>query len=158
MEDTGRQLRTAWPARALARRWRYAVEQAQVGLLRAMARMRLSHLAPGLATVVTVSWNSRSYVEVLVDAVERFAGGVRMLVVDNHFSDGPGEYLRARRDTKAVPLPWNMGHPTALDIGFLLIDTEYAVSLDVDAFPIRGDRLELPWARCKPATRSRTPV
>jgi len=37
---------------------------------------------------------------------------------------------------RAVRLPFNLGHDLALDIGFLLVDTEYVVALDVDAIPL----------------------
>lgn len=93
-------------------------------------------------TVVTVNWNSVPYLKVLTEAVRRFSDGVRLLVVDNASWDGTRSFLSAQRDVKTVRLPWNMGHPTALDIGFLLSDTEYVVALDVDAFPIREDWLD----------------
>jgi hypothetical protein len=35
-----------------------------------------------------------------------------------------------------VKLPFNVGHELALDIGFLLAETEYVVALDIDAFPL----------------------
>jgi glycosyltransferase involved in cell wall biosynthesis len=106
-------------------------------------RARRRRIVPGGVTVVTVNWNSTSYLSVLLDAVRRFSGSadVRFLVVDNGSSDGSRRYLWARRDVRAVYLPWNMGHARALDIGFLLSDTEFVIALDVDAFPIRDDWL-----------------
>jgi hypothetical protein len=37
---------------------------------------------------------------------------------------------------RTIRLPSNVGHDLALDIGFLLTETEYVVALDVDAFPL----------------------
>lgn len=97
---------------------------------------------PGV-TVVTANWNSCDYLKVMVGAVRRFSSGVQILVVDNASHDGSRAYLRSRNDVRTIRLPWNVGHPRALDIGFLLADTEYVVSLDIDAFPIRSEWLDL---------------
>ena len=39
-------------------------------------------------------------------------------------------------------LPVNVGHELALDLGFLLVETEYAVALDIDAFPLHDRWLD----------------
>jgi glycosyltransferase involved in cell wall biosynthesis len=101
-------------------------------LLRARARRRRS--VPGV-TVVTVNCNSLPFLQVLVGAVRRFAPEARLLVVDNHSTDGSLEWLAAE-GVSVMRLSQNAGHGPALDLGFLRVRTEIAVALDIDAFPI----------------------
>ncbi len=116
-----------------------------VPLLRLRASRRIQRLRPGAVTVVTVNWNAREQVDVLIRLVrKRSRPPVRILVVDNHSRDGSRALLRRARaaDMALVSLPFNAGHDLALDIGFLLADTEYVVALDVDAFPIHDRWLD----------------
>ena len=114
-----------------------------VPILRIRARHRLGRLLPGEITVVTASWNSRPYLDVLLRLVRRRSpAGVRILVVDNGSRDGSRELLVGRTNTSVVKLPFNVGHDLSLEIGFLLVETEYAVALDVDAFPLNEGWLE----------------
>jgi glycosyltransferase involved in cell wall biosynthesis len=115
-----------------------------VPVLRARARRRIPRLATGLATVVTVNWNSRDHLAVMIDVVSRRSpAGTRIVVVDNGSEDGSAGMLRKDGRARAVMLPLNLGHELALDIGVLLADTEFVVALDVDAFPLRDDWLEV---------------
>ena len=50
--------------------------------------------------------------------------------------------LAANPDVRKVSFPFNVGHELALDVGFLLAETEYVVALDVDAFPLDEDWLD----------------
>jgi hypothetical protein len=119
-----------WLARGIG--WRLAVP-----LLRARARRRLAGLRPGAATIVTVNWNSWEHCAVLVDLVRRRSpAGTEILVVDNASEDGSRERLRELGGVRRLLLPVNMGHDLAMDLGVLLCETEYAVALDVDAFPL----------------------
>jgi glycosyltransferase involved in cell wall biosynthesis len=114
-----------------------------VPALRMRARRRLTRLRPGETTVVTVNWNSSPYLEVLLRLVRsRSPAGVDIIVVDNASRDGTGELLARHPDVRAVKLPINVGHELALDIGFLLVRTEYVVALDIDAFPLHEHWLE----------------
>ena len=118
--------------------WRVAVP-----LLRRRALRRLASLEPGAATVVTVNWNSWEHLEVLIDLVRRRSpAGTRILVVDNGSEDPSRERLRGHPEVSALRLPVNLGHELALDLGVLLCRTEFAVALDVDAFPLHDDWLE----------------
>src|ERR1044072_730379 len=127
---------TQWLARGIG--WRAAVP-----LLRARARRRLGSLHPGAATIVTVNWNSWEHCAVLIDLVHRRSpAGTEILVVDNASEDGSREKLRARSGLRHLLLPVNMGHDLAMDLGVLLCETEYAVPLDVDAFPLHEHWLE----------------
>jgi glycosyltransferase involved in cell wall biosynthesis len=100
-------------------------------------------LRAGEVTVVTVSWNSCPYLRVLIRLVRRHSPPhTRIIVVDNGSRDGSRDLLARDRDLTTVELPLNLGHDLALDIGFLLVQTEYVVALDVDAFPLRENWLE----------------
>lgn len=113
-----------------------------VPAMRVRARRRLGRLQPG-ATVVTVNWNAWPQLQVLIDVVSRRSpSDTRITVVDNGSRDGSRERLKNRDDLLALLLPVNAGHELALDLGILLCDTEYAVALDVDAFPLHDDWLE----------------
>jgi hypothetical protein len=91
----------------------------------------------GLATVVIVNWESLRFLAVAVHALRRYSPvGTRIIVVDNHSSDGSRTWLRGRHDVESIFLPANIHHGPAMDIGFLCAQTEFVVSLDVDAFPI----------------------
>lgn len=117
--------------------WRLALPA-----LRARAARRLDRLRPG-ATVITVNWNSWEHLAVLLDLVAaRSAPHTEILVVDNHSVDGSRERLRSRPDLRRLLLPANLGHDLALDLGVLSCETEYAVTLDVDAFPLHDGWLE----------------
>lgn len=108
------------------------------------ARRRLARLEPGAATVVTVNWNSWPHLEVLVDLVRRRSPpGTRIIVVDNASRDGSRRRLRSDDGLTAILLPVNLGHDLALDLGVLRCETEYVVTLDVDAFPIRANWLDV---------------
>jgi glycosyltransferase involved in cell wall biosynthesis len=109
---------------------------------RARARRRIGSLRPG-ATVVTVNWNSWEHLAVLIDLVTRRSPpGTEILVLDNGSSDVSRKRLRETESVRHVLLPVNMGHDFALDLGVLLCDTEYVVTLDVDAFPLHERWLE----------------
>jgi glycosyltransferase involved in cell wall biosynthesis len=114
-----------------------------VPLMRARARRGLAGLRAGAATVVTVNWNSWRHAAVLIDVVTRRSpSGTRILVVDNGSDDGSRGRLRADDRVEAVMPRVNLGHELALDVGILLCETEFAVTLDIDAFPLHDDWLE----------------
>lgn len=114
-----------------------------VPTLRFRARRRLSRLRTGEVTVVTVNWDSLPYLRVLLRLVRaRSPDNVRILVVDNGSRDGSRRALSKDREVTAVKLPFNVGHELALDIGFLLVETEFVVALDVDAFPLHEHWLD----------------
>jgi glycosyltransferase involved in cell wall biosynthesis len=123
---------------------RSAAQRAVVTAVRLRARARLGRIIPGGVTIVTVNWNSVNYLRVLLSAVERFTTNcdVRVIVVDNASVDESREFLRSRPGVRVIRLPWNFGHPSALDVAFLMSETEFVIALDVDAFPIRGDWLD----------------
>lgn len=105
--------------------------------LRIRARRGVGRLVPGATTIVTVNWNSAEHLEVLLRLVRRRSpAGTRILVVDNASNDGTRKLLAAEPGVRSLRLPLNVGHDLALDIGFLLVETEYVVALDVDAFPV----------------------
>lgn len=106
-------------------------------LVRICARRRIGALRPGGVTVVTVNWNSWTHLEVLIEMVRRRSPpGTKILVVDNGSCDESRRRLAALPDVRTLMLPANIGHDLALDLGVLACQTEYAVTLDVDAFPL----------------------
>jgi glycosyltransferase involved in cell wall biosynthesis len=112
-------------------------------LARLRARARLRRLRPGAVTVVTVNWNSWSHLAVLIDVVRRRSPrDAEILVVDNGSSDESRARLAERPDVRTLLLPANLGHDLALDLGVLACDTEYVVTLDVDAFPLHSGWLD----------------
>jgi hypothetical protein len=114
-----------------------------VPLLRGRARRRLARLEPGMATVVTVNWNSWPQLKVLIEVVRRRSpAGTRIVVVDNRSCDESRRRLAELDEVRTLTLPINVGHELALDLGVLLCETEYVIALDVDAFPLRDDWLE----------------
>jgi glycosyltransferase involved in cell wall biosynthesis len=96
---------------------------------------------PGV-TVISVNYHSLDALEVLVEMVRRHSGDeVRILIIDNHSTRAARAWLR-RQSVRNVPVPINLGHSVAMDLGWFLAETEFVIALDVDAFPITGDWIE----------------
>ena len=94
-------------------------------------------------SVVIVNWNTLAFLRETLAAVGRFSDvPLEVIVVDNGSDDGSVEFLRATPEVRSVLLRRNVGHPAAMDLGFLIAASEIVVSLDVDAFPIKGSWLE----------------
>lgn len=117
--------------------------------LRFAARRRVRRLRPGV-TIHVVNWNSSETLATTVGAVERYSSSFReplsLHVLDNGSTPEQRRALGAIRS--AVPirvtrLPLNIGHAAAMNIGFLGTRTEFCLALDVDAFPIRSDWLDV---------------
>jgi glycosyltransferase involved in cell wall biosynthesis len=109
--------------------------------LRSRAARHLDRLQPGGVTIVVTSWNSDPFLTVCLAAVRRFADRpVEMFVIDNHSRHNPRR-IAEQAGARYLRLPANGGHSFALDIGFLLARTEFAIALDVDAFPFSPDWL-----------------
>jgi hypothetical protein len=118
-------------------------------VLRGMTFIRLRlpgrfGIRPGV-TVVIVNWNGRTLLPDVVAAIERYSPErPEIIVVDNASSDGSPAWLRTQRHRlRPVLLPRNIYHGAGMDLGFLLSGTEYVVALDVDAFPVSNDWLEM---------------
>lgn len=95
-------------------------------------------------TVIIVNWNSLDMLHHSVSAVRRFSvPGTRIIVVDNGSSDGSVEWLTDQNDIRRVLLDKNWGHAPGLEIGVLSARTRTIVALDVDAFPISPDWLDV---------------
>ncbi|MEO6469609.1 MAG: glycosyltransferase [Acidimicrobiia bacterium] len=110
---------------------------------RSIRSLRPTELAPGRFTVLTVNWNTLEYLRTALDAIERFSPpGTEVVVADNASTDGSREFLK----TAGVPwfgLPVNLGHGPAMDMATTRVRTEFFVTLDVDAFPVSPDWLDV---------------
>jgi hypothetical protein len=129
---------------ALNRPWNLllrALRAVAAGRLRLPGRLGIQ---PGV-TVVIVNWNGGALLPDVLRAIECYSPvPPEVIVVDNASSDGSRAWLRAHRHRlRSVLLPRNIYHGAAMDLGFLLSGTEHVVALDVDAFPIRADWLEV---------------
>ena len=117
--------------------------------LRALTGIRLRLPGPlgshSGTTIVIVNWNGCSLLPDVMAAIERYSRDrPEVIVVDNASSDGSQAWLRSQRHRlRPVLLPRNIYHGAGMDLGFLLSRTEHVVALDVDAFPIRDDWLEV---------------
>jgi glycosyltransferase involved in cell wall biosynthesis len=110
---------------------------------RTMRSLRPTELAPGRFTVLTVNWNTVEYLRTVLDAVARFSPpGTEVVVADNASKDGSREFLRTA-GVNWFGLPINLGHGPAMDMATTRVQTEYFVTLDVDAFPITADWLDV---------------
>ena len=111
-------------------------------LPRLRRRLRPPARRPG-ATIVMVSFNSVSYLPGTIAMVRKHTDpSVRLLVVDNCSTDGTAEWLAAN-SVEAVLLRENIDHGRAMNVGWTRSATEFTLSLDIDAFPIRPDWLDL---------------
>jgi glycosyltransferase involved in cell wall biosynthesis len=109
-----------------------------------IARLRIQPKTyrPG-TTVITVNWNSLSFLSGMVTATRAMSpADIELLVVDNASTDGSREWLEARDDLRMMKLPVNVGHGAALDLAVASVDTEYIAVLDVDAFPTSAEWLD----------------
>ncbi len=110
---------------------------------RTIGRRSRAPLTPGAFTVLTVNWNTLEYLEAVVEAIQRFSpAGTEIVVVDNASSDGSPAYLNAA-PVRWLRVPVNLGHGPAMDLATRLVRTEYFVTLDVDAFPVSDDWLQV---------------
>ena len=118
------------------------VGSAAAGTSRFTARHRPGKLEPDRFTVITVNWNTAEFLGDLIRGVRRFSPDARLLVVDNASTDDS----RAMIENLGVDhlfLPFNLGHGPALDVAVGRVRTEFFATLDVDAFPVRGDWLDV---------------
>lgn len=112
--------------------------------LRWWARIRCVFPLHDGVTVIIVNWNSLDLLRHSVGAVRRFSvPGTRIIVVDNGSDDGSKEWLSGQPDIAPVVLDKNWGHAPGLEIGALSARTKTIVALDVDAFPISPDWLDV---------------
>lgn len=110
---------------------------------RTIANRRREPLSPDRFTVLTVNWNTLDYLRTVIDAIQRFSpAGTEIVVVDNASRDGSRAFLD-EAPVRSLKVPVNLGHGPALDLATGLVRTEYFATLDVDAFPVSPDWLEV---------------
>ncbi len=101
-----------------------------------------------MISIVTVSFNCRDWIELLVKSVRKFtAVPYELIVVDNGSRDGSGLWLATQSDVRLCPLTYNIGHGAGLDYGIKRAVFKYVLVLDADAHLQRsgweGDFLSL---------------
>jgi glycosyltransferase involved in cell wall biosynthesis len=86
-------------------------------------------------TVITVNYNTREWLELLVQSLRKFAPPVptQMIVVDNGSKDGSREWLTKQDDLTVLEMPANIGHGRGLDLAFSHAWTSWVAVFDVDA-------------------------
>ncbi len=115
---------------------------AAAGTSRFTARHRHRRLEPGRFTVLTVNWNTAEFLEDLIRGVRQFSPEAELIVIDNASTDDSRGVIRSR-GVRSLLLPINLGHGPALDLGVHMVRTEFFATLDVDAFPVRADWLDV---------------
>lgn len=81
-------------------------------------------------SVVLVTYNSR---HVVASCLDQLATTRRLIIIDNASDDDTVEIIRRRRpDARVIVNPANYGYGTAANQGFALVDTDYALSLNLD--------------------------
>jgi glycosyltransferase involved in cell wall biosynthesis len=97
------------------------------------------------ATVIIVTWNTRTFLSTALKAIDRFSteSPPHVIVVDNASDDGTIGWLRETHPRiQVIRLKRNVGHGLALDAGIQAARTKYVIALDVDAFPIDNGWLD----------------
>ena len=126
----------AAPTRAIANR--YAMAAA-----RAVSALSLPFTKRGQVSVVIVNWNTLPFLRETLASLRRFSRPpFEVIVVDNGSTDGSVEFLESAPALRRVCLRRNIGHASAMDLGFLVAASEIVLSLDVDAFPINSSWLD----------------
>lgn len=93
-------------------------------------------------SVIIVSFNVREHLDQCLSSLERRRESIEAVVVDNCSSDGSVEMVRSRHPwARVVESPGNIGFARAVNLGFSMVSTPYAVFLNPDSVVI-GDALE----------------
>jgi glycosyltransferase involved in cell wall biosynthesis len=99
--------------------------------------LETKHPAPGgeaLISIVTVSFNCKDWIELLVKSVRKFTTvPYELIVVDNASRDDSGLWLAAQSDVRLCPLVHNIGHGAGLDYGIARAVNKYILVMDADA-------------------------
>lgn len=87
-----------------------------------------------MISIVTVSFNCKDWIELLVKSVRKFTTvPYELIVVDNASRDDSGLWLAAQSDVRLCPLVQNIGHGAGLDYGIGKARYKYVLVLDADA-------------------------
>lgn len=87
-----------------------------------------------MISIVTVNYNGREWIELLVKSVRKFTVAPHeLVVVDNASEDGSQAWLEAQRDVRLIALDKNVGHGAGLDYGIAQARMKYVLVLDSDA-------------------------
>jgi hypothetical protein len=121
---------------------RWVANRYSMAFLRAAAWLALPLSRKGRLSVVIVNCNTLEFLRVTLSALQRLSPvPLEVIVVDNGSTDGSRAVLRSTAYVRRICLRGNVGHAVAMDLGFLMAQSETVLSLDVDAFPIAASWL-----------------
>jgi hypothetical protein len=90
------------------------------------------------ATILIVNYRTLAFTRACIEAIEALTPEPHeVIVVDNNSKDASASYLRSLRHIRLLEVGFNMGHGYALDWASTFVDTEFFVSMDSDARPVR---------------------
>ena len=87
-----------------------------------------------MLSIITVSYNCKDFIELLVKSVRRFTTWPHeLIVIDNNSEDGSREWLESQPDIRLAPLVNNIGHGRGLDAALGIATKKYCLVLDADS-------------------------
>lgn len=95
-----------------------------------------------MITILSVNYNAKKWIELLVKSAIRYTPKCRIVIVDNVSKDGSEEWLRRQKNIYAVSPGKNIGHGPGLDLGLNYVHTRYCMVMDPDAHFQRHGWLE----------------
>lgn len=82
-------------------------------------------------TLVSINWNARSVMELMLRSFIKFHHGCRLILVDNGSTDGSKEWLYEQQ-IPFFDFPVNIGHEQAINVVYPSITTKYVLLVDTD--------------------------
>lgn len=82
-------------------------------------------------TVLSVNWNARPVMELMLRSLVKHHGSCKLMLVDNGSTDGSKEWLYEQQ-IPFLDFPTNIGHEAAINIVYPSITTKYVLLVDTD--------------------------
>lgn len=93
-----------------------------------------------MLSIVTVSYNCKDFIELLVKSVRRFTTWPHeLIVIDNNSEDGSREWLESQPNIRLAPLTTNIGHGRGLDMALGMAEGDFCLVLDADSHIQRNE-------------------
>lgn len=98
-------------------------------------------------TAVMVSFDTLMVTQRSVDSLLEFYPELKLILIDNHSTDGSWEWIQqlsqAKGSVSSARMPDNLTHGPALHRGVMAVRTPYVLTLDSDIKVLRGGFVEL---------------